>query len=272
MPPFVSASLFKTDVCVLYMLSANIFGWRVQFSVKSISCMSATQWAPQRNIKKIKKNEAESQMGLKRRNDPPQFPAATTSNFMLSPFKTQLLFLSCTLLKSHHTYCKCLVCDEALFKSPLLYFPFFFWPAAAKQKQRRLECWWATRAICSRSLYTHCSVFSNRMSRPHQRRREQSRSRSEISRIRADGRERSKDKAVAARTWREVWLRLCCQHFDSGGEDSSCTHRLRGCGLPMVTRERYRKHDPTNYSFTIFLACRNNPHAFQSVRKNFCAH
>lgn len=61
-------------------------------------------------------------------------PVATTSNFMLSPIKTQLLFLSCTLLKSHHRYCKRLDCDEALFKSPL--FLLSFLTSSGKAKTR----------------------------------------------------------------------------------------------------------------------------------------
>lgn len=141
-----------------------------------------------------------------------------------------------------------------LFSSPLC---FFF----HQQRQSKNKGALNADELPALFVLAHCThtaaFFAVRMSRPHKRRREQSRSRSGISRIRADGRRDQRTKPWPHAHDRKFGCSFVVGTLKTGGGVSSrcsCTHRLGGWSLPMATRGRYRKHDPTNYSLTIFFS------------------
>lgn len=271
---FVPVSLFKTDACVLYTLSAKHF-WMASPVLRQVHFMhdDDTMGATKEHKPPVPKNPGRVTDGFEKKkwSPPPPPPILCKVPSKRSSSSYPALYWS-LITRTVSAWIA-----RRLLSSPLFFF--FLDQQQQSKNKERLECWWATRAICSRSLYTHCSVFSIRLSRPHERRREQSRSRSAISRIRADGRRDQRTKPWPHAHDRKFGCSFVVSTLKPEEKIPAAAAALTG--WEAVVWNGNKKALSKTWSNQLFfydifflfaLACRNNHDAFQSVRKTFCTH
>lgn len=164
-----------------------------------------------------------------------------------------------------------------LFSSPLTRF-FFFFDQQQQQQSKKNKGDLNADELPALFVHSHCTHSAAlpppQMSRPHQRCCEQSRSRWEICRIRADGKRDQRTKPWPHAHDRKFGRSFVVDTFEKPEEKIPAgaveltgwkAALLSGDTIQPIILMRYI------YFFLIRFAGRNNPHAFQSVRKK-CVH